>query len=37
MSTLTTILIWVDTFAMIAYFTLKTINDRKEKNRKSQD
>lgn len=36
MSTLTTILIWVNTFAMIAYFTLKTINDRKEKNSKSQ-
>ena len=37
MSTLTTILIWVDTFAMIAYFTLKTINDRNEKKRKSQE
>ena len=36
MSTLTTILIWVNTFAMIAYFTLKIINDRKEKNSKSQ-
>lgn len=37
MGTLTTILIWVDTFAMIVYFTLKSINDRKEKNSKSQE
>ena len=32
MGTLTTILIWVNTFAMLTYFILKAINDRKEKN-----